>query len=190
MTGDCGGTLPVQMQLSGKKTANGNQLTWNMDAQETGATYTVERRLPAGSSFRTLATGGYIQSGSNKYTYVDQNPAEGTNMYRIKKTMTSGAVEYSNTMVIASSIAGITVFPNPVRESFTLEIHNETATNYTISLYTMDGQLIFQKPLYVAKEATVTYPTPVGLKAGTYILRIANLVTGVIESKKLLVNGN
>ncbi|HYH16663.1 MAG TPA: T9SS type A sorting domain-containing protein, partial [Flavisolibacter sp.] len=98
----------------------------------------------------------------------------------------SGAVEYSNTVVMATTTSNIAVYPNPAQESFTVEVNNKVAAHYTVALYTMDGQLVFRSPLFANKKATVIYPRPAGLKSGTYILRITNLSANSYDNRKLL----
>lgn len=187
MTGDCGGTvLAVPVQLHGKKTSKGNLLTWNIDLNETGAVYTVERKADGENNFKMIASGGYTLEAANKYSFVDAKPATGSNLYRVNKTLPSGAVEYSNTEAMVNTTLSIEVFPNPVRESFTVVIYNKVATNYSLALYTMDGRLVFQKQLVGITDASLIYPTPAGLKAGTYVLRITNPLTGASENRKLL----
>jgi len=185
MNGDCGGVLDVVVQLSGKKTQAGNQLLWNRVPDERGVIYTVERKTKGESNFQTLTKGGYTPNATNKYSFLDANPYSGANLYRIKKTNAAGTAVYSNTVVIENATSSITVFPNPVRGGFMVEIHNENATSYNVALYTADGRMIFEKPLFVSKNATATYPAS-GLKPGTYVLRLTNLSTGSTENRKLL----
>jgi hypothetical protein len=186
MTGDCGGVLPVALQVNGRKTTKGNLLTWNIEGGQASAVYTIERKTAHESSYKTIATGGYTFIGANKYSFVDQQPVNGTNLYRVKKTSGTGVVEYSNTLAIENSTTSIDVYPNPVKASFTVTIHSETPTNYAIGLYTIDGRMLFQKQLFAVTDWNNTYATPAGLQPGTYVLRISNQSTGITENRKLL----
>jgi hypothetical protein len=186
MTGDCGGTvLSVPIQLAGKKTAKGNQLTWNIEG-DMGTTYTVERKGNAEANYRAIAIGNYAPAGTNKLSFIDEKLISGSNLYRIKKVTASGTVEYSNTLKMVNTSLHIDMFPNPVRESFTIEINNEVISNYNVALYTIDGRMLFQKQLNGIKKATNTYSKPAGTQSGTYVLRITDLYTGEVENRMLL----
>jgi len=187
MTGDCDGiVLNEPVQLNGKKTAQGNLLSWNVAIDQSGTQYILERKAGNETHFKTLARGGYTAGESRQYSFVDDKPYSGTNLYRVKKHLSSGAVEYSNTLAIVNTTSHIEVYPNPVRESFTVEIQNTVPANYTLALYAMDGRLILQKQAINVTRAALTYPAPAGLRAGTYVLRITNLSTGTYENRKLL----
>jgi hypothetical protein len=187
MKGDCGGiTLPAPLQLSARKIAEGNQLSWNVEPGAKDIEYRLERKAEGEDNYTTIALIG-ARNGSlqPQYTFLDDQPGAGANLYRVKRTA-AGKVSYSNTVTVSNKEYGVAVYPNPVKEQFTVTINNKVAANYRIALYSIDGGEVFHKQLYNITNMTTNYATPAGLAKGTYILRITNQSANTTENVKLL----
>ena len=70
-----------------------------------------------GTSFTTIGTVKAIGSGANGYEFIDNNPANGTNYYRLESVDRDGASSFSKVVSaeIVDSKYEIVVVPNPVK---------------------------------------------------------------------------
>lgn len=95
--------LPVKFSsLTGTGTTEGNQLFWTAFAQESVLYFEVEHAVD-GATFRKISDKVYPGAlNYQSYQWLDANAATGRNYYRIKATERSGAVFYTNIVMIAS----------------------------------------------------------------------------------------
>ncbi|MBL0357562.1 MAG: T9SS type A sorting domain-containing protein [Chitinophagaceae bacterium] len=98
--------LPVKFSnLTGAGTTEGNQLFWTAFAQESVSYFEIERSVD-GVGFQKIADKVYPGSFNyQSYQWLDLTAAAGRNYYRIKATERSGAVYYTNIVMIASKKA-------------------------------------------------------------------------------------
>ena len=116
--------LPLKL-LSFKALMQGTsvQLVWNTVAEYNSDRFEVERSSD-GSNFKMTgvlrATGDSIHQTA--YTFLDRQPANGMNYYRLKMIDKDGRFEYSPIMNIDPGfITGyLSVYPNPVRTRLTV----------------------------------------------------------------------
>jgi hypothetical protein len=124
-------------------------LNWKVD--ETNVShYEVERSTNA-RDFRRLGTVSSLSNGVHQYHFTDPGTVEGNVYYRIKLVDADGTYAYSRTISIAAS-RGIQLkaYPNPVRETATIEISPEYIGSQ-VRLTNLAGVLL--------QQLTVTEPT-------------------------------
>jgi photosystem II stability/assembly factor-like uncharacterized protein len=98
--------LPVKFSnLTGTGTTAGNQLFWTAFAQEAVSYFEIERSVD-GTNFQKIADRLY-PGGFNyqSYQWLDETAIAGRNYYRIKATERTGAIFYTNIVMIASKKA-------------------------------------------------------------------------------------
>jgi len=117
------------LSFGASKVTNGAQSVWITENEQNYTGFTVERSVAGGAAFAAL--GGFTSSGSGTYSFLDQNPAQGANLYRLKLTDLNGTVTYSNAVTLMygntnNSLVktGITVYPNPAKNTLNLNIAN------------------------------------------------------------------
>lgn len=79
----------------------------------------------------------------DSYRWVDNDPAQGDNYYRIRSLDADGKIEYSNVMKVYVSRAnqGIMVYPNPATiNNLNLQLNNQQAGIYEIHLINSYGE--------------------------------------------------
>ncbi|HSK11996.1 MAG TPA: PKD domain-containing protein, partial [Phnomibacter sp.] len=109
--------LPITLYaFSGRKVAAGHQLNWATASESNSDRFIVERSAD-GLQFTNI---GELKAAGNSasnraYVYIDRNPANGKNFYRLKMQDLDGSFKFSNVIVIDASARGrvVSIFPNP-----------------------------------------------------------------------------
>ena len=100
-----------------------------------------------------------------------------------------GSISYTNTevVVIGGGLSGINIFPNPVTQhTFTLQLTNIPAGQYTLIVYNTLGQKILNQEIgHSGGSASQTIYLPAGTARGEYHLRL--LGTGLEVDKTMTV---
>lgn len=122
-------------------------LQWSTASEQSTKDFEVQRSIDGNnwSVIGTVPAAGNSDNVTN-YTYLDANPAEGINYYRICETDLDGESNYSIVKVVelTASQPVFTVIANPPVNGV-LQVLIYTAT--PLSLYTSDGQLIWKRQL-------------------------------------------
>ena len=86
-------------------------------------------------------------NGSNQaYNWLDVNPANGFNYYRIKSVDANGGFKFTSIVkvVLGKGASSFTISPNPVEgNTVNLQFANKPGGNYTIRLVNSAGQILF-----------------------------------------------
>jgi hypothetical protein len=115
------------------------------------------------------------------YSWADQKPLAGENIYRVVKIDKDGSLLYSK-MVKARLLIGpqpISIYPNPVTEGVVnLDFHHKPAGTYSVRLIGDQGQLLMIKSLAHSSGAKHTILLPKILPNGVYTLEIVDASKG------------
>ena len=166
------------------------QVIWDTRNEENYTNFTVERSTDNGATFSVL--GGVDATGAGKYSFIDQSPSIGTNLYRLKQEDLNNTISYSKIVTIqyanqSNRIAGsnLTIFPNPVSNNINLAINtqNNTAGLYSIRFMNTSGRLV--------KEASTSQQnwqgTTENLQPGTYVIQVFNNKTQTLVGENKFV---
>ena len=106
------------------------------------------------------------------FDYTDNQPAKGTNYYRLKMTDVDGKITYSSIVVLINAVKGMelmNIAPNPVvNGSFNLKVSTAEKTQMEIVITDMQGRILQKQsvsmiagfnaiPMHVQNLATGTY---------------------------------
>lgn len=183
VTGYCGSVLPLNIQLSGNKQNSDNQLYWNAGDQNIKE-YELQRGLDNTTNYETIYSYGNSSAGSD--SYIDKNPGNGNNYYRLKLTYLDGQVKYTNTVLLQNSKINIIFYPNPVSNELYISISNSSSKNYLIEFRNVMGQVLISKKIYNIKDAVISYPRTSYMSPGIYTVTITDLDTFDKFSNKVL----
>jgi len=147
-----------------------NLVTWNTAAEDTRDVFEIERSKN-GTSFEYLASEA-ARGIAAAYSYVDAIPYEGVNFYRLKLKHSTGRVSYSAVVSanVKGAIAGIQVYPNPVKDKLTVRTNSQQLLNSSIDIINMQGMVV-KKLVVTSPQTTVDISS---LPAGVYTLRYLN----------------
>jgi hypothetical protein len=154
-------------------------LNWRMLNNNTADFIAVERSNN-GRDFETVAVLKQTNTGI-WYEWIDDAPAKGRNLYRVRFAGKQGAVQYSKTIsaIIAGDIS-FKFYPNPVDSVLIIR------TEFVLDIQIVDANgkvRITQNKVQGLQTLNVA-----SLEKGMYLLRISNLTTGIVTQERLLKN--
>lgn len=158
--------------IVGEVTERQIQLDWSIVELGNTSTLIVERSL----DLKYEPLGEVALNTLNEYQFLDNNPLNGINKYRIKALNPNGAYEYSKVVEIeyppklAYSIA-----PNPARDLLNVSILEPQSDRIELGLYNGLGQLI--QSFKWAGEIGQAFSQTIfvdNLQGGVYIYRLTD----------------
>jgi hypothetical protein len=179
------GALPVSItSIKAYQKNQGIQVDWTTQQEINMQAYEVEKSTD-GVQFKHMATVNALgNAGLNSYNWLDANPVNGSNYYRIKSIEKSGKQLYSQVVKVNMGKAGISInaYPNPmVGNSFNLELNNLSKGPYTILVTNKLGQELFRKLIdHTGGPSTQTITIDQLLAIGTYQLMVVGKETSLL----------
>jgi len=154
---------------------DGNNLEWSTYEESNTDIHLVMRsRSIEYDQFVEIAqVKANFASENNTYNYLDRNPLEGINYYKIGVRDLNGDIDYSNTIAIeyrSKDTREIRVYPNPTFSTFRIEVN---AGDYEINTSVLSplGEMIFD----LGGRGSHDYYNVdlTGMPAGPYLVRVA-----------------
>ncbi len=177
--------LPVKFSnLTGTGTSEGNQLFWTAFAQESVSYFEIERSAD-GTNFQKIANKVYPGSlNYQSYQWLDAAAATGRNYYRIKATEQSGAVYYTNIVMIATKKAPKW---NYIVNSDNLILNNVKVQkgNVTAMVMNTSGQTVAAKTWNQQGGAFNQVIVLPATAKGVYVVKVDN--EGAVYSFKIFI---
>lgn len=149
------------------------QLQWKTKNEADYTRFTVERSTDNGKTFNVLT--GFTSTDAGNYSYLDNNPSYGTNLYRLKQVDIDNNVTYSQTQkvdIINRDNRVVCVYPNPAKSSINLCIVTKTrdVDRYNILVTNSSGVIVRQ----VLSSRADWQSNISSLLTGTYLVRVLN----------------
>jgi hypothetical protein len=141
--------LPLKWLSFTAQKRNGYVLLQWSTASETNTSNFVIEHSTNGIKWETLASLAALnRNETNFYNYTHAAPANGMNQYRIRQNDKDGRYSYSTirTVQMSTEIGSFEVLSNPVQNK-TLQIQINTETKQTLTLFSSDGKIVWQKEL-------------------------------------------
>lgn len=172
-------TLPLNSPLLSVQLVNNEiYLKWNSNLS---SNYFIIQHSSDGKSFSDMGTKSVFDS---TYNYIDNNPFDGNNYYRLKCVTVNGSISYSKVVSINYSEKHFfSIFPNPARDFSTIAF-SKTFDNGTITVYNITGKQIITQSL--SGNTNSFKLNTQSLKSGFYVIKV-NTATGSYN-EKLLIN--
>ncbi len=141
--------LPVELiSFTAEKTNNGVLLNWKT-AQEQNSDHFDIQRSTGGNNFITI---GKVKEAGNttaitSYSFTDQIPFNGINLYRLKQVDMDEKSDYSKTIPVdCSAAASIVISPNPVTDKLQLKLPANSSFT-SLRIFDVSGKPVFQKAI-------------------------------------------
>ncbi len=120
----------------------------------------------------------------SNYSWLDVNPYQGYNYFRIKSTDLNGKVVYSKVVAVLmpDANATISIYPNPVKNGIiNLQMTNQLSGNYGIRLINNLGQVIISKQItHAGGTATKSIQLNKFVAKGIYQLEVTKTDGSII----------
>ena len=178
--------LPVTLVSFQAKTENNLvRLTWQTTQEENSDRFEIERSSN-GKNWNKL--GSVASHGESNvlrdYSFVDQTPLSGTNLYRLKIVDRDATYEYSRMESVdfrnANMMNAAAIYPNPSAGNFRI---NEKISIAKIELFNSSGSLISADHYKLGEGNSIQAES---LLSGLYILKLQD-ISGVTTVHKLLI---
>ena len=159
-----------------KNTNNSINIRWKVYNEGNYTGFTLEKQDGGTINYTTLYN--KQSDGSSVYTFVDNNPHLGLNIYRLKQNDIDSRIGYSNAVTVDMNSTGkednmFSVYPNPTTERINININLLTSplassNTYQFNIYNNSGSLIMKRTL----ASTNLSENVAGLLPGTYIVEV------------------
>jgi hypothetical protein len=174
ITGNAQLVAPVTL-LYFNAIANGNtaKLSWQTGTEVNNSGFNVQRSADNGLTWKNI---GFVKATNfatgSKYSFIDQSPLKGVNAYRISQVDIDGKFANSNTALVnfSGTAIEISVYPNPVKNQFTLVVSDNKLLNTKVKITSASGALI-------SVFSITNYSQPVdvsNLADGIYFISFSN----------------
>ncbi len=153
-------------------------LNWSTKSESDLSQFQVLKSTDAASwnMIGTVAAKNIITGA--QYSFVDNNATANKNYYRLKMVNKDGSFTYSGVLLVnKNGVHNISILGNPVTSNINLNISDDNASAYNLSLYSSDGKIlntqVFNHPGGTSK---VTMNVPSSAK-GICLLKVTNGTT-------------
>lgn len=174
--------LPLNMQqFTLAKHLLGVNLFWNLP-QLTGAQSFTLKKAGEDGVFSTINTQQITKQ--NNYKFVDDNPNNGINYYKLSATLTDGNDVDLATKSINFSVGdneGINVYPNPTKGNVTVKISNsEIGDTYLLNIFNAAGKNVLASAVQGYELTTGANVNLAHLSEGVYTLSVTSKASGKV----------
>jgi len=170
-TEDMGVILPVRMlYFRAEKQQDKSLLSWATASEVNSSGFAVERSKDA----RNWTEIGFVASKANSgkelsYSFLDEQPMNGDNFYRLKQLDMDGSIEYSQVQLVRfDKVHQLHIVPNPTNSNFVVK---GLRGNNTIAVTNVAGQELLKVRTETVGEQLVQIAH---LSAGMYFVTITN----------------
>jgi hypothetical protein len=130
---------------------------WKTENESNLQQYDVEKSVD-GNHFTVTKTVAANNAAVNNYSWLDENPSEGYNYYRIRSTDKNGKTAYSTVVkvLIGKGKQNFSIYPNPVENgTINLQFTNQPAGKYGLRLLNNIGQVMISKQITHADGSSI-----------------------------------
>ncbi len=185
-----GGFLPVEwLYFNAENQGNANRLLWATASEENALSFDVERSKD-GSNFEKIGTKTAAGNSSvtNYYEFMDNNPQNGFNYYRIKLINTDGTEEFTEVKVLENKFSSddFAVYPNPTTDIIHFNSTVDKAEDMKVEVLDILGRVV-KTEIHKSVIGKNNVPLRIAeLQAGAYSLRVTFLQSNRTNSAKFV----
>lgn len=186
--------LPIELVSFQANCAGDDKInvTWTTASEHNTSHYTVEHSRN-GNDWEaiTIAAAAGNSTSLLDYTYVHENPNDGTNYYRLKQYDNDGIFEeFSAVAVDCNNMytsTTLSTYPNPSEGSFYISLFNEDLEGAgVITLTDAKGTVVHTQDVSIQKGNTVFHMDNLNVAPGMYYLQVTNGATTIDIIKHIL----
>lgn len=181
-------SLPVELTaFTGTANANDISLSWTTTYENNSDRFEIERSNNgiAYTKVGTVAAAGFSGSKTD-YSWVDKNPVNGVNIYRLHQVDKDGKAANSKSISIywnSSARVSVSFAPQPMRDYMNVTIKG-VQTNSDLSVYDINGRKLKS---YNVNGGNTLRINRAGFSAGTYVYTLSSAGGKLLEKGKFVV---
>jgi len=169
--------LPVEMVFFDANMDNSKVvLNWQTASEVDNEGFEVQKS----SDGKTFAELGFVNStrssGIKDYRYVDNNPINGVNYYRLKQMDYSGNYEFSNVISVRNNnkVSPISIYPNPVsiNDPVNVFVDSDKDEVAQVKVYSISGAVISSNDHNLNSGLNKLRVETASLAEGLYIISV------------------
>jgi hypothetical protein len=156
--------------------ANNIGILWALQVNQ-GLRSIALQKSSNGVNWSTLKTYPLDSASQLNFSFLDDNPFNGLNLYRLVGYSVSGNESYSNIIRFNVSIIdnSLQIYPNPVKDNITILMNGIKKGMYDVFLYDASGSRVFlEQFMYDGFQLSKTFILKEVLANGTYVLLLKN----------------
>lgn len=174
--------LPVSLtNLKATVKGKSNVISWSTLSEANNAGFSIERSAN-GKDFSiigTTASKGDNGNSSHKidYSFIDENPLNGTNYYRLIQKDKDGKATVSAVVSVNNMKSGLditSVYPNPVELGLNVKLNSSASEKIEMTIVDMAGRTHKNVSQFINNGSNLIHIPVSHLAPGTYILKIAS----------------
>ena len=149
------------------------RMNWQTTSEKPATTFVIERSAD-GNHYTTVGKLDGKGMGEHHYSFADNHPIEGLNYYRLRYEHPDMHTGYSQVVLQAfasQNNSSVKIYPNRVKDSFTLDLGSTVLQEVTLLLYDQTGKEIMRQSLQPVATSFKHFLDD-DLSAGVYILNI------------------
>lgn len=151
--------LPVDLTgFSGRYQQGKTWLQWETSSELNSQSFTIERQAMASAweDIGEVAAQG-TSSTPKSYNFVDPNPGQLRNVYRLRQIDTDGTFHYSKTIEVFADFGNywdFTLTPNPAQNKVTVYTGQPLQTDADIQLLDLTGRVLHSQAMNQSDRST------------------------------------
>lgn len=161
--------LPVELlSFTGRQVNEQVELNWQTASEINNLGFEIQRMNPDKTwSIIDFVEGNGTTGSVQTYTYLDREPSNGHNYYRLKQMDYNGTFEFSKILdVRLHKHVNIQVYPNPTNHSIWLSGLNDSLQS--VEVWTLDGKRVIKQQMNNDQNELVLGQLP----KGQYLIRL------------------
>ncbi|HWY11359.1 MAG TPA: T9SS type A sorting domain-containing protein, partial [Bacteroidia bacterium] len=192
-TSPCASSVCIALPIGyknfyGERIDRVNNLYWETAQEENLKYFSIERSADAENFIEISKVSA--NNMPSKYKFSDATTALGTlNYYRITSVENNGNRSSTNIIVLGSNdgelmVSGI--FPNPVKDLFTVSIDSKAPKEVTLTIYDSYGKKVKSYKNSIANGVSQLHLDATDIQPGIYMIEIATQDKEVLTKQKFI----
>ena len=168
--------LPIYISnFDGVAKKEGVALSWNVVSEKNGEGFQVLRFDDNAKTPQIIASIPLREEKIGTYSYLDENPASGSNYYQLKQIDTDGSFTTSRIINVSfDGVYGMFMAPNPAKEFVDVEFESRINGAASFETYSNSGIRVMNSRQKVKIGKNKIRMNVSGLSEGSYILKMEN----------------
>ncbi len=178
---------PLLLSFTGEINNGKGILNWQTLQESNTQKFVIEKSAD-GNNFDSVGVAA-AKGNNSSYQFTDEDLFPGNNYYRLKIVANNNTVQYSNVVLLATTIQSFSInkiYPNPVVSNVNIEIEVDKKQLITLQIFDALGKKMINLKADLQIGINNKQISMTGLAAGVYFLQIRNESNEVVKRVKLM----